>query len=171
MHIAYEISEPDYLHAQHLAIKNHPRRSVRWMRVGLPVFGLLLLLGFIFNYVLTIAAMKQAVPLGSLLGLPVPAFFISTPLLNKRSLRKLYAKSTSLHGKLAVRADEDTLEFEGPSFQSKVDWSVFDSFFEDRDSFVLFQKTQVINIVPKRELSADNIQELSRLFQSRISRS
>jgi len=48
---------------------------------------------------------------------------------------------------------------------------VFDFFCEDNDSFVLFQKTLIISIIPKRELSADNIQELRRLFQSKISRS
>ena len=79
MHIEYEISERDYLHAQHLAIKNHPRRSVRWTRAGLPIFGLLLLLGFVFNFVLMITVMKQPFPWGSLLGLLIPAFFISSP--------------------------------------------------------------------------------------------
>ena len=168
MHIEYEISERDYLNAQRLAIKNYPRRSVRWTRIGLPVFGLVLLLGFIFNFVLTIVVQKQAFPFVSMVGLLIPAFFISSPLLNNRSQRKLYAKSTSLHGKLSLSANAGALEFHGPNFQSKVDWSVFDSFFEDRDSFVLFQKTLVFNMIPKRQLSDEQVAALRDLFSSNL---
>ena len=171
MHIEYEISEQDYLKGQRLAIKNHSRRSVRWMRLGLPTFGFILFVGYISNFVLVTIVLKQTFSSTSLLALLVPAFFVSTPLLNKRSQRKLYAQSTSLHGKLSLRADEDGFEGEGPTFHSKVNWSVFDFFCEDNASFVLFQKTLIISIIPKRELSADNIQELRRLFQSKISRS
>src|SRR5437763_16990397 len=112
MHIEYEMLERDYLNAQRLAIKNHPRRSVRWTRVALPLFGMVLLLGFILNLVLTLTVLKRPFSLQYLLGFLIPAFFISTPLLNRRSLRKLYSQSTSLHGKLSLRADEDGFEGE-----------------------------------------------------------
>lgn len=151
MHIDYEISERDYLNAQRLAIKNHPNRWARWTQGGLPVFGLLLLLGYLLN--LSIIVPKHAFSLGYLFAILIPGFFISTPFLNKRNQRKLYAKSTVLHGKLGINADEEGIELRGPSFQSKVDWSIFDFFCEDNDSFVLFQRTLAINIIPKRELS------------------
>jgi YcxB-like protein len=168
MNIEYEISERDYLQAQRLAIKNHPRLWVRWTRVILPVFGLLLLLGFIINIALIIAVFKRPFSLGSLPAFVIPALFISSPLLNRRSQKRLYAQSTSLHGRLSLSADLGGMEFAGPSFQSKVDWSVFQSFCEDKDSIVLFQRTLVINIIPKRELNADNIQDLRKILQSRI---
>ncbi len=135
------------------------------------MFGLVLLVGYVLNFVLVFVVLKQTLSWGYLFGLLIPAIFITTPLLNKRSLRNLYARSTSLHGKLCLSADEGGIELKGSSFQSKVDWSVFDSFFEDKDSFVLFQKTQVINIVPKRALNPDDIRELNKLFQMKIKRS
>ena len=131
MRIEYEMSERDYLNAQRLAIRNRPRRSIRWTRVALPLFGLVLLLGFILNLVLTFTVFRRPFSLQYVLGFLIPAFFISTPLLNKRSLRKLYSQSTSLHGKVSLRADEDGFEGEGPTFHSKVNWSVFDFFCED----------------------------------------
>jgi len=149
MHIDYEISEQDYLKAQNLAIKNHPRRAVRWTRIGLPIIGVVLPLGWILNFILVTAVLKQTLPSTYVIGLLFPLVFICTPLLNKRSIRKLYTKSTSLHGKLWLRGDEDGVEFGGSTFQSKVDWSVFDFFFEDDNSFVLLQKTLTINMVPK----------------------
>jgi YcxB-like protein len=165
MRVDYEISEVDYLNAQRLAIKRSPNRYVRWTRLFIPGFGLVLL-----TYVVIFALIvpKQALSIRNLPGLVVPIAFMSMPLLNKRKQKKLYAKSTSLHGKLSLIADGDGLEFQGSTFQSRANWSVFDSFFEDKDSFVLYQKTQVFNMLPKRGLSKDDIQELSQLLRMRI---
>jgi hypothetical protein len=97
MHIDYEISEQDFLDAQRLAIRKSAVRLVRWNRLVLPLFGVALLIFLIH------ATATQGFSVRSIPGLAVCLFFISVPLLNKRTQRNLYAKSTSMHGRLFLR--------------------------------------------------------------------
>jgi len=131
--IEYEISEQDFMDAQRLAIRNSPMRLVRWTRWVLPLFGVGLLV-FLIN-----AVAKQGFSVRAVPGLAFCLFFISLPLLNRNTQKKLYAKTTSMHGKLSLEASEEGLQFRGPSFSSQVGWSNFCKFFEDEKSFVLYQ--------------------------------
>ena len=52
MEFDYEITERDFLDGQHLAIKNHPKRIIRWMRHYFFVLGIMGL-GFSVHVVIT----------------------------------------------------------------------------------------------------------------------
>jgi hypothetical protein len=165
MQIEYAISEQDFMDAQRLAIRNSPMRLVRWTRWVLPLFGVGLLI-FLIN-----AVVKQGFSMRAVPGLAFCLLFISLPLLNRNNQKKLYAKTTSMHGKLSLEASDEGLQFRGPSFSSQVGWSNFCKFFEDEKSFVLYQNSQVFNIVPKRGLSPDQVTSLRGYLDQKIGRS
>jgi len=165
MQIEYKISEQDFIDAQRLAIRNSPQRLVRWTRWVLPLFGVGLLI-----FLITAVA-RQGFSVRMVPGAAFIVFFISLPLLNRNAQKKLYAKTKSMHGKLSLEASEQGLQFRGPTVSSQVGWSNFYRFFEDEKSFVIYQNPQVFNIVPKRELSPDQINSFRAYLDQKISRS
>lgn len=164
MHIDYEISEQDFLDAQRLAIRNSSVRLIRWNPLVLPLFGVLLLIFLIHG------TAAQGFSVRLIPGLAVCLFFISVPLLNRRTQRKLYAKSPSVHGRISLDANDDGMQFRGHTFCSKVSWSHFGKFFEDDKVFVLYQQNQqIFNTVPKRSLSPEQVTTLRQYLERNIS--
>jgi hypothetical protein len=164
MNIEYEITEQDFIHAQRLAIKSSPVRLVRWSRLVLPLFGVALS-AFLIRAVVQQGFSWRVIP-GSCFCL----LFISLPLLKRRSQKQLYGKTTSIHGKLSLGVDDNGLQLQGPTFSSQVGWSNFCRFIEDENSFVVYQNSQVFNIVPKRSLSAEQVANLRQHFEDKILR-
>ena len=143
--INYEISEQDYLDAQKLAIKNHPRTFTRVVYRVLPYWGLLV----------------------GLMILPVgfTVFALSRPLLLKRAVKAAYRKTRSLHGPRSTAVDEQGMSFEGPDFSSQLKWPFFLKFAEDDKSFIIYQTDQMFFCIPKRQLSQ---QEISTIREALI---
>jgi len=164
MNFDYEISEQDFLNAQLLAIRNSSARFVRWGRLVFPLSGVVLL-GF-----LAYALGQQGFSWRLIPGLVVCLIFISMPLLNKRKQKQFYAKSTSMHGKLSIAVDENGLQFQGPTFSSRVDWTHFCRFVEDANAFLLYQNPQVFNIIPKRGLSQNQVETLRALLSQNMAK-
>lgn len=162
MRIEYEIAEQDFVNAQHLAVRNSPNFFVRLNRLGLPLFGLALFLFWVYTVV------QQGFSLRLIPGLIFCLFFMAIPLLSQRAWKNSYAKSTAMHGRLSIIVEEEGLHFQGATFSSQVGWSNFSRFFEDQKSFVLYQNQQVINIIAKRTLTPEEIQELRRYFEKNI---
>jgi hypothetical protein len=83
--------------------------------------------------------------------------------------RKVYAKSTSLHGRMAAEINDDGLRFYAPLSSSEVKWEMYSRFCEDKTTFIIFQKNGLIfNILPKRELTPDTISILHQLFTDHL---
>jgi hypothetical protein len=162
MNLEYEITEQDFIHAQRLAIKSSPARIVRWTRLAMPLFGVGLS-AFLIRAVAQQGFSWRVIPASFFCLL-----FISMPLLNRRSQKQLYSKTASLHGKLFLGVDDNGLQFQGPTFSSQVGWSNFCRFIEDENSFLIYQNSQVFNLVPKRSLSAEQIAELRQRFEAKI---
>ena len=163
MHIEYEISEQDFLNAQRLAIRSSPIPLVWLTRWALPLFGLA---GLAF---LTNGTVQQGFSWSIIPGLAFCLFFISLPLVSKRTQKKLYKNTSSIHGKLFLEVTEDGLAFTGPTSSSKVGWSNFWKVLEDEQSFVIYQQNQLaFSIIPKRNLSTQQITELRESLASKI---
>jgi hypothetical protein len=151
--INYEISERDYLDAQKLAIKNHPRTFTRvvyrtlpycGLLVGLGVFWVMFAWGFHWDWLM-------------ILPLAFTVFALSRPLLLKRAAKRAYRKTRSLHGPRSTAVDEQGMSFEGPDFSSQLKWRFFLKFAEDDKSFVMYQTDQMFFCIPKRQLSQQEI--------------
>lgn len=162
MRVEYQISERDFINAQRLAIKNSPRRSVRWTRLMYPLFGLMLLL-FVIS-----TAQRQGLSARMIPAFVICLFFLSMPLLNRRTQKKMYAESTAMRGPLSAEVDEQGISFRGLTFSSQFDWSNFSRFFEDDNSFVLYRSERLFNLIPKRELSRNQITTLREYFVRNI---
>jgi len=163
MHVDYEIRVEDFINGQTLAIRKSPVRLVRWTRLVLPLAGLGLLIFLIH------AVSKQGFSWRAIPGAAVCLFFMATPLLNKRAQRKLYAKTSSMHGMLSLDVDDEGVQFTGSSFSSKSGWTNFRRFLEDEYSFLLYQ-VQSFNIIPKRNLSPEQITALRGYLARGISK-
>lgn len=162
MHIDYQISQQDYIAAQHLALKKMRPSMARFLAFG-PWFGLFLLV-FIAQAVFKRGFSSNFIP-----ALAVPLFFLIVPITTRRSILTSYAKSTNMHGPLTLDVDEDWLSFRGQTFSSEVSWDHFASFYEDRKSFVISQRGQtVFNILPKRCLSPEQTSTLRDLLSRHI---
>ncbi len=164
MHIDYEISEQDHLLAQRLASRKGLPFSDRWPSTILPWFGFVLL-GFLIYTVI-----KQGFSTNILPGLIVPLFALSMPIVIRRKIHKLYVNSPNLHGPRSLDVDDSGMHFQGPSFTSQINWPHFSRYFEDQSSFVLFQSPRVFSIIPKRQLSPEQITALRDYFTRYISR-
>jgi hypothetical protein len=162
MHCEYEISEQDFLNAQRLAGRNSPVRSIRWSYTGMPLLGTILLAGWIG------IAVIRGVSSHWLAVLIFPSLFLLSPWFHKWNAKSTYAKATSFHGPLQLDADDNGLLFRGAAFGGKIGWPSFSSFFEDEDGFVLYQKTGVFNVVPKRQLSPEQVAGLREYFERKI---
>jgi hypothetical protein len=119
--INYEISEQDYLDAQKLAIKNHPRTFTRVVYRVLPYWGLLVGLGAFW----VMFAWGFHWDWLMILPLAFTVFALSRPLLCKRAVKAAYRKTRSLHGPRSTAVDEQGMSFEGPDFSSQLKWPFF----------------------------------------------
>jgi len=162
MHLEYEISEQDFLDAQRLAIKNSPVRSIRWSRIGIPLFGLLLFMFWLQS------TYTHGLSLRSAIGVVFPILFMSIPLLTKWNARKMYARTTSFRCVQRLDVDEEAMSVSGETFSGKIGWSNYRQFFEDERCFVLYQDSTVFNIIPKRQLSSEQISWLRQHFNRKI---
>ena len=162
--INYEISEQDYLDAQRLAIKNHPRTLTRvvyrilpyWgLLVGLPVVWVMFGRGFYWDNLMIL-------PLG------FAVFALGRPLLFKRAIKAAYRKTRSLHGPRSTAVDEQGISFEGPDFSSQLKCPFFLKFAEDDKSFVMYQTNQMFFLIPKRLLSWQEISNIREALAQHI---
>lgn len=162
--INYEISEQDYVDAQKLAIRNHPRAFTRVVYRALPYWGLLTGLGalwvtfwwgFHWDWFMILP-----------LGFAVAA--LSQPLLFKRSARTAYRKSPAFHGPRSAAMDEQGMSVEGPDISSRVKWPFFVKFAEDDKTFVMYQTNQLFSFIPKRQFSQQEISSIREALTQHI---
>jgi len=163
VHVDYEISEQDFMDAQRLAVRKSSVRLIRWTRLVLPLFGLFLLV------FLVISAVTQGFSDRFIPGFAISLMFLSIPLLSWRTQKKMYANSPSMHGTLSLDVNDEGIQFGGKTFSSKVSWSHFARFLEDNKAFVLYQQNQrIFNIVPKRNLSLEQVAAFRQYLESKL---
>jgi YcxB-like protein len=162
--INYEISEQDFLDAQKLAIRKHPKRATRLILRILPYWGLLVFLGVAWPIFTGGFEWHSAMVAPLAFGV----FALSSPLLLTRAQRAAYRKTTSLHGLRTLSMDEQGLSFEGSNFSSQLKWPFFLDFAEDNKSFVLYQSNHIFHPIPKRQLSPQQISDLRDAFTRHI---
>jgi len=139
-------------------------RAVRWTSWKFPGLGVFLLLFAIYNIA------TRGFSSGLIAGLAIAAFFLSLPLLSRLQQKRLYAKCTSMHGRLCLDVDDEGLGFSGPGFSSNVGWPHFYKYCEDAKSFVVYQQSRmVVNIIPKRSLTDEQMAQLREYLDRHLS--
>jgi len=161
--IDYEITEPDFLDAQRLAMKELGL-LVRAMRWYLPILGSFMLIWLLVN------VRHMNLDLRLLLGMGLALFFIANPWLTRRKQKKMYSSASAMHGKLSAEFDDQGARFSGPNHNGSAGWQNYQKFTEDSRMFLLWQPTKVFNLIPKRYLSSQQVEELRTVLSAHLPR-
>jgi hypothetical protein len=164
MQIEYEISEQDFLDAHKLAIRKSLSRSTRLIFRVLPFWGLFMFLGVMWPVLRHGFSWKW----NMLLPFSMALLFLSLPLLMRQVQKKVYRQTANLHGKRTVTVDESGLSFSGPAYSSRLEWTFFPRFVEGEKTFLLYQSNQIFNVIPKQQLSQEQIVQLREAFTRNI---
>jgi hypothetical protein len=162
MHIEYDITEQDFLHALQLVQRRTTPVLVRWVELASPFLGFALL-NFIIYRIAT-----QAMSGISALGLGIGLYLLFTPSLSKNRQKRLYRNSDFLHGKLVLEVDEVGLRFGGESGGSEISWGSLGRRIEDQRAFVVLPgRGRTFRVVPKRCLSSAQVCEFRECLRRR----
>lgn len=167
MQIDYEMSEQDFMEAQKLALRHLPNRSGRWIVRSLPFLGLFICLAALWKVVRSGYMWNSNVILPFGFGL----FFLLSPWLMNQANRKMFRRNPIFQGQRSVTVDETGLIFTSPTASVKIKWDSIQNTVEDNTTFVLYQGGVVFHILPKRQLSQEQISELRDAFGRRGIRS
>ncbi|HLK53950.1 MAG TPA: YcxB family protein [Candidatus Angelobacter sp.] len=156
------MTEKDFFQAQKLAIKKSPVLLVRLTQTVLPLAGLA---GLIF---LSTAVAREGFKINMIGGVVFPLWFLSIPLLTRRTQKKLYRKTKHFHGPMSLETGDYGMTIKGDGIDSRMAWSNFVSFHEDDNCFVIYSSNSVFHPIPKRMLLAEQIAGLRECFESNI---
>ena len=164
MHIEYQISEDDFATAAKLAMRKRSKRAAFQIYL-FPVFGALL----IASAAITAIAKHNfsgTWPI-ALWGTALFCF----PLFWSYQFRRVYRKTPLLRNRRTLDLDDSHLYFKTENSDSRAPWQTYTKFFEDDNTFILFQQgNQIFIPIPKRELSPSQITELRSIIGSHLSR-
>src|SRR5215469_4213324 len=153
MHIEYDVTEQDFVHAQRLVRRISNSGFMRWAEFASPF------LGFVLAAFLIYLLITKGVSILLILGLGLSLYLILIPILSRRLLQKLYRQTEHLHGKLFLDVESNGIQFGGEKGSVKIDWTSFGRCVEDYRGFVFLRKGQAVQVVPKRCLTAPQLQE------------
>jgi hypothetical protein len=88
------------------------------------------------------------------------AFYLAVglPLMIKFSARRNYRSNKRISEKIRYDIDREFIELTGDSFTSKLTWDKVYNVTETKEWLLIWQNSQVANVVPKRDLKEDEIQ-------------
>jgi hypothetical protein len=94
--------------------------------------------------------------------------FLASPLLVNQIKRKYFRKSSIFRGPRSLTVDETGLTFSAPALTVQMKWDSVQSFVEDDTAFVLYQSGLIFHLMPKRQLSQQQISDLREAFTQHI---
>lgn len=159
MYIEYDVTEQDFVHAQQLVHRISNSGFMRRAEFASPF------LGFVLAAFLIYLVFTKGVSVLLILGLGLSLYLILILILSRRLLQKLYRQSEDLHGKLFLDVDSDGFRFGGEKGSVKTDWKSFGRCVEDYLGFVFLRKGRVVQVVPKRCLTASQLQEFRQCLK------
>jgi hypothetical protein len=176
MLIDYQISERDYIHGEIQVFRPRTDRKDVPMTVGFSLAGLLCIGEAIRGFARSGFAAGQVFL--ALFGLLVLFCFPLLKSVLSRGIRKhartIYRNTAWLHGRLFLDVNEGGVQFTFEGHSMTAQWADFTRFFEDRRTFILHQRNPqspppfIFHIVPKHNLSPDQIKALREYLQSNV---
>lgn len=157
MNIKYRVSEKDYRSAALLEL----RKRSNWS-----------LLEFYSPYIIAIVwVCASFIPddFDLFLTLGIVPIFIAVLWMRRKKFERDYRRKRNFHLLHSLDLDRNGLCLETTDGSNRTTWANYTKFAEDSSSFVLFQKAGFFPI-PKDHLTADQIEELASMLQSRLPR-
>jgi YcxB-like protein len=162
MHVEYDISEQDFLHALRLVHRRTTPTLVRWIELASPFLGFALLIFIIYRIA------TQGMSGISALGLGIGFYLLFTPSLSKNRQKQLYRNSDFLHRRLILEVDKVGLWFGGQTGTVEMSWMSIGRCIEDQRAFlVLSEKGRAFQVVPKRCLSSSQVSAFRECLRRR----
>jgi len=160
MHIEYQFTPKELYQAVSLSQR---KRFSRYALYLFPAVGLY----FIFGGLRTAFAYDDfsGVPSLGISGCLLLLF----PLLPNLLWRLQIRKNPLLKGIWTIDINEDSIHVAAPNADTRYAWSAYSSFAEDKHTFLLRQQGTALFVpIPKRELSASQINELRTILQAHL---
>ncbi len=98
-----------------------------------------------------------------MLLLLIVIFIVLMPLILYFTASREYDSNLRLHEKQIVTIGQSEIHIKGESFESQLSWSKVYKFTESKKYFYIWQSKNSANIIPKRCLSAEDIDLLRRM--------
>jgi len=112
---------------------------------------------------------RGTVATGKWPGVILPLVIFLLPFWISYQTRKQYKKLTVLHERRTLSVNETGTHFKSQSIDANVAWPNYVDYLEDKRTFALMQQgSQIFVPIPKRELTAFEIDQLRALFESNI---
>ena len=165
MQIQYELTFQDFRAAQSL----HAKRSAFPYFAHVACFLLypfLGILGLLFTF--TTAKWRHDHMFKDVLLLGGSAILILLPVYMLWIWRRLYRRTRSGSGNCNLNFGPDLIRTQAEHSRSEVEWPAIKRFTEDEKLFLLYLAPARFLVIPKRVCSAEHIEELRALFQSKI---
>jgi hypothetical protein len=164
MEVNYQLTVDDYLRA----IKASRNRNAffRWLyRLSL---GIVIVAFGVGATLFTIdphsRALRNLAPLYIFLILWI-VWFYGAPYLSARSQ---FRGSPSAKTPITLIAAEEGLHFRSRQTDSKVDWSAYVNWIEEKTIFALFPHPKIFIVIPKRVFSADQLVQFRELLRQKV---
>lgn len=177
MLIEYRISERDYKHGFSMMIVPHLKGKNLFKTLLFPLAGLLMIAVSARDFVRSgFSVAKAPLLVIGLIMLLAYAFLLHMLSKGPRKVAsQIYRNTAWLRGMMFLDVAEDGIQFTGENFSMNARWAEFVKFFEDRRTFILHQRNPqpaaapfIFHIVPKRNLSRDQIAGFRQYLQNRI---
>jgi hypothetical protein len=157
----YSITADDYVQAQraHLRRKGAPRFSYLLSRIVMPIAFLVVLLVSILR-----PEEFQTLMPGLLFTGIFSAIIFAHPFLWRRQ----FAKIPPSQMQVTAEFSEKEVHFQSAKTDSVAQWEHFVGWRESRDLFLLYQRTNLFNMVPKRAFTPEQLTEFRELLARKI---
>lgn len=164
--ISFEPCAQDLLAAYRLNLKTNLKSSRARRNLtlgGFAVAGLSAAANWIWPF--------TSLPIAALVGflywvLFVTAVFGAAYLRLPRQSKRIMEQQKSLHGLTCVEWSDEGISFVSPNGNSAFKWGDFTGIFSDSEAIILKQSDAVMNFIPTRVLSGEQISQLSQTGQN-----
>jgi len=164
MEVSYQLTVDDFRRA----IKAYRTRTpfLRWtVRVGIG-FAILVLATGVTLLILEPHgdAFRNLIPLYILFSLWTLAFW-GAPYLSARSQ---FRGSRAAKAPMTLDVTDAGLQFRSQHTDSKVDWSAYVKWLEEKTIFALFPNPKIFIVIPKRAFTVDQVSEFRELLRQHV---
>ena len=160
MEITYELTQKDFFDS----IIAH--RNARWsFRIAL---GIALLSGAVFVVVI-VAQPALRTTTNAVTTVALIAFLVlCTWIAPWRAARNQFRRQPSAHGPRTLTLDSKGMHWRWDGGAADVEWKNVTRYLEAKDGFLLYVSPAVFNMVPKRALSASQLNDLRSLLAAHV---
>lgn len=165
MVIQFQFTLDDYRNAFRAHCKKGASRLTRWTMKLLLVVGVIF---FLLGILLFVTGQRTPNVVLMLFFLGAVWIWVGSGQTYMLSAKKQFAKAPALREPRTIELNDDGMTTDAGVASSKASWQAYMRFVESKDSFLLYTNPACFNIIPKRVLQPEQVDELRQLLQAHI---